>query len=143
MSVGDIPTLNAILNGLSTVLLLAGFFLIKRGRRDGHRKCMVGAFCTSSVFLVGYVAHKILVHGVHTKFGGGGAIAWIYYIMLTTHVILAMVMVPMIFMTLARAFRGNFEAHRRIARWTWPVWMYVSVTGVLVYFFLYQWWPSR
>ena len=140
MSISDIPALNASLNGLSTVLLFVGFIFIKSGNRDAHRKCMVAAFCTSAVFLVGYVTHKVL-KGSHTPFGGEGAIAWVYYVMLITHVVLAMVMVPMIFMTMARARRGDFVAHKRIARWTWPIWMYVSVTGVLVYFFLYRWWP--
>lgn len=143
MSVSDIPKINAGLNALSTLLLVAGFIMIKTGNRTAHRKCMVAAFCTSAVFLVGYVTHKILVAGVHTKFGGEGAIAWVYYVMLITHVILAMVMVPMIFMTMARARRGDFVAHRRIARWTWPIWMYVSVTGVLIYFLLYQIYPQN
>jgi putative membrane protein len=142
MSLSDLPALNASLNALSTVLLAAGFVFIKAGHLVAHRNCMVGAFCTSAIFLIGYVANRVIARSVHTQFGGEGAIATIYYVMLLTHVILAIVMVPMIFMTLARARRGDFEAHKRIARWTWPIWMYVSVTGVLVYFFLYRWWPS-
>jgi len=142
MSISDIPAVNAALNSISTVLLLAGFIFIKAGNRDAHRKCMVGAFCTSAVFLIGYVTHKILVKGVHTPFGGEGFIRTIYYLMLITHVLLAMAIVPLVLMTIARARRGDFEAHKRVARWTWPIWMYVSVTGVLVYFFLYRWWPS-
>jgi uncharacterized membrane protein YozB (DUF420 family) len=116
--------------------------MIKLGNRDAHRRCMVAAFCTSAVFLVGYVTHKILVKGVHTPFGGEGFIRTVYYLMLISHVLLAMAIVPLVLVTLARARRGDFAAHQRIARWTWPIWMYVSVTGVLVYFFLYRWWPS-
>jgi len=143
VSGGDIPAVNATLNGISTVLLASGYYCIKTGRRDAHRNCMVAAFFTSAIFLVGYVWHKaIVVRGVHTRFGGEGAIAWVYYVMLISHVILAMTMVPMIFLTIARARRSDFEAHKRLARWTWPIWMYVSVTGVLVYFFLYRWWPA-
>jgi putative membrane protein len=142
MSISDLPAINACLNALSTLLLAAGFICIKSDHREAHRKCMVAAFCTSAVFLVGYVANRVIAGTTHTRFGGEGFIATVYYVMLITHVILAMVMVPMIFMTMARARRGDFEAHRRIARWTWPIWMYVSITGVLVYFFLYHWWPS-
>ena len=142
MSVSDMPTLNAALNALSTVFLALGFVFIKQGKKTAHRNCMISAFCTSAVFLVCYVAHKILVKGVHTRFGGEGAIQYVYYVMLLTHVVLAMAIVPLVLMTILRAKRGDFEAHKRIARWTWPIWMYVSVTGVLVYFFLYHWWPA-
>ena len=142
MSVSDLPALNATLNGLSTVLLTAGFICIKTGRKDAHRNCMMAAFATSAVFLVCYVTHKVLVRGVHTPFGGEGFIRTVYYVMLLTHVVLAMVIVPLVLLTIARARRGDFEAHKRIARWTWPIWMYVSVTGVLVYCFLYRWWPA-
>ena len=142
MTVSDMPTLNAALNGLSTVLLTAGFVFIKSGRKEAHRNCMVAAFLTSAVFLVCYVTHKILVDFKHTPFGGEGIIAKVYYVMLISHVLLAIGMLPIIFMTIARARRGDFAAHKRIARWTWPIWMYVSVTGVLVYFFLYRWWPA-
>ncbi len=142
MSVSDLPALNATLNGLSTVLLTAGFICIKTGRKDAHRNCMMAAFATSAVFLVCYVTHKVLVKGVHTPFGGEGFIRTVYYVMLLTHVVLAMAIVPLVLLTIARARRGDFEAHKRIARWTWPIWMYVSVTGVLVYCFLYRWWPA-
>ena len=142
MSVSDLPALNATLNGLSTVLLTAGFICIKTGRKGAHRNCMMAAFATSAVFLVCYVTHKVLVRGVHTPFGGEGFIRTVYYVMLLTHVVLAMIIVPLVLLTIARARRGDFEAHKRIARWTWPIWMYVSVTGVLVYCFLYRWWPA-
>jgi putative membrane protein len=143
MTVADLPALNAALNGLSTVLLLLGFAFIKTGRRVAHRRCMTGAFLTSTVFLVCYVAHKILVKGVHTPFGGEGAIRTVYYAMLLSHIVLAIVIVPLVLVTMNHALRERFDAHKRIARWTWPLWLYVSVTGVLVYFFLYVWFPKH
>lgn len=142
MTVADIPALNACLNGLSTVLLTLGFIFIKRGQREAHRNCMIAALGTSAVFLVGYVTHKILVKGVHTPFGGEGFIRTVYYVMLISHVILAMAIVPLVLITVSRALRERFDRHKCIARWTWPIWMYVSVTGVLVYFFLYVWFPK-
>lgn len=142
MTVSDLPALNAGLNATATVLLTAGFVLIKTGRRDAHRKCMTAAIAVSVVFLVTYVLHKVLVHGVHTPFGGTGAIRPVYYTMLFTHIVLAIVIVPMVLRTFLFAKRGELDRHRAWARWTFPLWYYVSVTGVLVYFFLYQWWPA-
>ncbi|HAV62956.1 MAG TPA: DUF420 domain-containing protein [Verrucomicrobiales bacterium] len=139
----SLPALNASLNALAAVLLVLGFIFIKRGNKLAHRNCMIAAFCTSAVFLVGYVTNRVIAGAPHTPFAGEGPIRTVYHVMLFTHLILAIVMVPMIFMTLARARRGDFEAHRRIARWTWPIWIYVSITGVLIYFFLYRWWPSE
>ena len=139
MNVDDIPALNATLNGLATILLAAGFIFIKAGNKVAHRRCMKSAFVVSAVFLVGYVLHKILVKGVHTPFGGEGAWRVIYYTMLLTHVVLAMAILPMIFMTFKHALAERWEKHRAWARWTFPAWFYVSVTGVLVYFFLYRW----
>jgi putative membrane protein len=143
MTVSDIPALNAALNSLSTVLLLLGFAFIKAGRRVAHQRCMMGAVVTSAVFLVTYVTHKALVQGVHTPFGGEGAIRTVYYAMLLSHIVLAIVIVPLVLVTMSRALRERFDAHKRIARWTWPIWLYVSVTGVLVYFFLYVWFPKH
>lgn len=143
MSANDIAAINASLNGLSTVFLTLGFAFIKLGNRDAHRRCMMAAFFTSAIFLVGYVSNRVLARSAHTPFGGEGFVATVYYVMLFSHILLAIAMVPMIFMTMARARRGDFEAHKRIARWTWPIWMYVSITGVLVYFFLYRWWPAH
>ena len=143
MSVSDLPALNATLNGISTVLLTLGFIFIKTGRRVEHRRCMISAFVCSAVFLVCYVAHKILIKGVHTPFGGEGFIRTVYYAMLISHILLAIAIVPLVLITMNRALKERFDAHKRIARWTWPVWMYVSVTGVLVYFFLYVWFPHR
>ncbi len=153
MNVQDIPALNAALNALATVLMTVGFVFIRlalaesdparrAARIRSHRAAMLSAGVVSAVFLVGYVTHKILVRGVHTKFGGEGAIATIYYVMLFSHIVLAIAIAYLVPRTFQFALQGKFERHRRWARWTFPIWYYVSVTGVLVYFFLYQWWPS-
>jgi putative membrane protein len=141
MTVSDLPALNAGLNGLATVLLTAGFVLIKSGRPKAHRACMVAALSVSVVFLITYVLHKILVQGVHTPFGGEGFIRTFYYVMLISHILLAIVIVPLVLITLYHAVKGHLATHRVWAQWTFPLWYYVSVTGVLVYFFLYQWFP--
>jgi len=143
MSVSDLPALNASLNALATILLTAGFVFIKQRQVSSHRLCMVSAFVVSCVFLVTYVLHKILMRGVHTPFGGEGAIRTIYYTMLISHIILAIVIVPLVLATLRYAVVGRIDVHRKWARWTFPLWYYVSVTGVLVYFFLYQWFPHN
>ncbi len=149
MTVHDIPTLNAALNATATVLILTGFVLIKRGARDAHRATMLTAGVVSALFLVGYVTHKILkgmasnaTEAVHSKFGGEGLIAWIYYTMLITHIILAIAIAYLVPRTFLFAIKGDYVSHQRWARFTFPIWLYVSVTGVLVYFFLYQWWPA-
>ena len=142
MIVRDIPALNATLNGLATVLITAGFILIKSGRKEAHRKVMLSAAVVSALFLVGYVTHKILIHGVHTPFGGTGIIRTVYYVMLVTHIILAMSIAYLVPRTFLFAIRGDFVRHKAWAKWTFPIWYYVSVTGVLVYFSLYQWWPA-
>jgi putative membrane protein len=143
MTVQDIPTLNAALNATATMLLLAGFIFIKQGKRDAHRAAMLSAGAVSALFLVGYVAHKMLVRGVHTPFGGEGAfLRATYYTTLFTHVVLAMAIAWLVPKTFAIALKGEYERHRRWARITFPLWLYVSVTGVLVYLFLYVWWPS-
>ena len=142
MTVRDIPALNATLNALATVLITAGFILIKTGRKEAHRKVMTTAMVVSSLFLVGYVTHKVLIRGVHTPFGGEGAIRTVYYTMLISHIILAMAIAYLVPRTFLFAIRGDFVRHRAWAKFTFPIWYYVSVTGVLVYFFLYQWWPA-
>lgn len=142
MSVSDLPALNAGLNATATILLLAGFALVKSERKIAHRNCMTAAFAVSCVFLTTYVLHKILVRGVHTPFGGDGFWKMFYHGMLASHVILAMVIVPLILVTMTHAIRAHHERHRAWARWTFPLWLYVSVTGVLVYFMLYQWFPK-
>jgi len=143
MSINDIPAINASLNGLATVLLSLGFFFIKSGNREAHRKCMVSAVIVSAVFLIGYVGHKILVQGVHTPFGGEGTIRTVYYTMLISHIILAIAIAYLVPRTFLLAIKGEYERHRAWARWTFPIWYYVSITGVLVYCFLYQWWPAE
>lgn len=143
MTVQDIPTLNAALNATATVLIVAGFVLIKRGRRDAHRAAMLTAGVVSALFLVGYVAHKILVRGVHTPFGGEApALRAAYYTMLLTHIVLAIAIAYLVPRTFLLAIKGDYERHKRWAKYTFPIWLYVSVTGVLVYFFLYVWWPA-
>jgi len=152
MNVQDIPGINAVFNALATVLMTAGFVFVMRARGEtdparraarirSHRACMLSAGVVSMIFLVGYVSHKILVRGAHTKSGGEGAIATVYYTMLISHIILAAAIAFLVPRTFFFALKGNFERHRKWARWTFPIWYYVSVTGVLVYFFLYQWWP--
>jgi putative membrane protein len=142
MSVQDIPALNASLNGAATVLLTIGYALIRLRRIEAHRRVMTAACVVSAVFLVGYVTHKVLVRGVHTPFGGAGAIRTLYYTMLFSHIVLAMAIAYLVPRTFLLAIRGQYERHRVWARWTFPIWYYVSITGVLVYFFLYQWWPA-
>ncbi|MDA8527827.1 DUF420 domain-containing protein [Opitutaceae bacterium] len=142
MNVSDIPGINACLNGLSTVLMTFGFYFIKRGDKETHRKFMLSAGFVSAVFLIGYVAHKVMVRGVHTPFGGEGAIRTVYYVMLISHILLAISIAYLVPRTFWLAIKGDFERHRKWARWTFPIWYYVSVTGVLVYLFLYRWWPS-
>lgn len=142
MTIQDIPALNASLNGLATVLITVGFVCIKTGRIAAHRKVMMSAMVVSAVFLVGYVTHKALVRGVHTPFGGEGAIRTVYYAMLISHILLAMSIAYLVPRTFLFAIRGDIVRHRAWAKWTFPIWYYVSVTGVLVYFFLYQWWPA-
>lgn len=143
MSIQDLPAVNAGLNGISTILLTAGFIAILRRQTVVHGLCMGSAFGVSVIFLITYVAHKILVKGVHTPFGGEGFIRSFYYVMLVSHILLAMIIVPLILGTLYHVINGNFASHRRWAKITFPLWYYVSITGVLVYFFLYQWFPAK
>lgn len=149
MTLNDIPPFNAGLNALATVLITAGFIFIKTGRKNAHRACMLSAGIVSAVFLVGYLLHKALKgaaagagEAVHTQFGGEGLIRTVYYGMLISHIILAISIAYLVPKTFALAFKGDFERHKRWARVVFPIWYYVSVTGVLVYFFLYRWWPA-
>jgi uncharacterized membrane protein YozB (DUF420 family) len=147
MSIHDLPAVNATLNGLSAILLSLGFFFIKRGNKIAHRNCMISAFCVSVVFLICYLTyHTYLYRVLHqgpTHFVNPAWFRPIYLTILITHTILAMVIVPMILITLNRARLQRFDLHKKIARWTWPLWMYVSVTGVVVYLLLYQIFPQR
>ena len=141
--VAVLPTVNAGLNGLATVLLLVGFVLIKRGRREAHKRVMLSAFGTSIVFLVCYLAYHFSLHHYTgesgKKFGGVGVIRPIYFVILITHVVLAAAVPVLASMTIWRAWRQNWEGHRRLARVTFPIWVYVSVTGVIIYALLYHW----
>jgi uncharacterized membrane protein YozB (DUF420 family) len=139
----DLPLINASLNALSGVLLVVGLVLVKTGRKEAHRRCMLAAFATSCVFLVLYLVHKYwVVRGIHTPFRGPDSLKGPYLAMLFSHIVLAVAVVPLALISIHRGLHGRFPEHRRIARWTWPVWMYVSVTGVLVYLVLYVWWPQ-
>ena len=130
------PTLNATLNASSAVFLTLGYFFIRSRRIQAHKACMLGAFACSTVFLVSYVLYHLRVGSV--AFQGQGWIRPVYFTLLTSHTLLAVTVVPLALVTLARALRGSFEMHRRIARWALPVWLYVSATGVIVYFLLYH-----
>jgi uncharacterized membrane protein YozB (DUF420 family) len=136
----DIPLMNATLNAVSGVLLLAGWLFIKSNRTRPHIVCMSCALVTSTAFLVGYVANHIL-NGVRYFHGPASLKFYFYGPLLTTHTILAVVTVPMVICTVIPALKARYDKHRRIARWTWPIWMYVSVTGVIVYLMLYRWYP--
>jgi len=138
----DLPTLNAVLNATATLLLTMGFVCIKMGKEKAHRAAMISAFSVSVVFLFFYVLHKWLVKGVHTPFTGEGIWQQIYYAMLASHIILAMAVPFLVITTMQYAIRDLREKHKAWARWTFPIWYYVSVTGVLVYCFLYVWFQS-
>lgn len=134
-----LPHVNAVLNTTSALLLLAGYRFIRRGRIQAHRICQVTAVVTSTLFLISYLTYHYY-HGA-TRFAGQGLVRPLYFAILLTHTILAVVIVPLILVTLYRAARGDFIRHRRIARWTLPLWLYVSVTGVIVYLMLYHLYP--
>jgi len=142
MLVNFLPTLNAILNATSGILITIGFLLIRRGRIAAHRACMIGAVISSSLFLISYLVYHIGFKAGVSRFMGTGWIRPVYFGILISHTILAITIVPLVAVTLTRALRGRFILHRRIARWTFPMWLYVSVTGVIVYLMLYQFYPS-
>jgi uncharacterized membrane protein YozB (DUF420 family) len=132
------PKINATLNGSSAVLLVTGRALIARGKRAAHRAVMIAAFATSTVFLVSYVFYHWPGHGGIVYFRGTGWIRTLYFAILIPHTILAICIVPLVLITLSRGLRGQFDRHRAIARWTFPLWLFVSVTGVIVYLMLFQ-----
>jgi putative membrane protein len=139
MSLAELPAVNACLNSLSAILLTAGFVFIKRKQEREHRTCMIAALVTSSLFLTSYLYYHF--HAGTTRFPD----IWfkpIYLVILLTHTVLAVVIVPLIIAAVIQAFRRRFESHKKITRWAWPLWMYVSVTGVLIYFLLYQIFPA-
>ena len=130
------PALDAALNAASAVLLALGYFFIRRRNIRAHKTCMLSAFATSTLFLICYLTYH--VHHGTTRFRGQGAIRPIYFAILGSHTVLAVVIVPLVLTTLYRAWRQRFNLHKRIARWTLPLWLYVSVTGVIVYWMLYH-----
>jgi putative membrane protein len=133
--VSALPALNALLNGASAVLLLAGWTFIRRRRIAAHRACMLGAFCVSVMFLVSYVTYHALAGS--QSFQGQGWLRWVYFPVLVSHIVLAAAMVPFVLTTLYRALGADFARHARLGRLTLPMWLYVSVTGVVVYVMLY------
>lgn len=136
MSVSDLPVVNASLNGLSALLLAAGYACIRQGRRQAHRNCMIAALVSSTLFLACYLTYHFHVGSV--RFTGQGPIRALYFGILLTHTILAVTIVPLVGITVTRALRERFDAHKQIARITLPLWAYVSVTGVVIYWMLYR-----
>jgi uncharacterized membrane protein YozB (DUF420 family) len=136
LTLRDLPALNAGLNATSAVLLALGFFLIRKGRREAHKRAMLAALCCSSLFLVSYLVYHAHVGSV--RFRGQGPVRTVYFAILISHTILAVTVVPLALVTLVRALQARFDRHRRIARITLPIWGYVSVTGVIVYWMLYR-----
>ena len=135
MSISDLPVLNATLNAIAAALLTTGYVMIRRRRKAAHRRCMTAAFVASALFLTSYLVYHANVGS--KLYPGTGPLRLIYFFILGTHVVLAAVILPMAIVTLARALRGRFEQHRRLARRTLPLWIYVSVTGVVIYLMLY------
>ncbi len=131
-----LPVVNAVLNATSAVLIAGGIVLVRRGHRRAHKRVMLAAVITSSLFLISYLWYHAHVGTVH--FEGQGWPRPLYFFILSTHTVLAAAVVPLVLVTLIRALRGRFERHRASARWTYPVWLYVSVTGVVIYLMLYQ-----
>ena len=136
MEVTDLPAVNATLNGISAILLTTGYLLIRRGARTPHKRCMLGALVTSTLFLVCYVIYHW--HVGSKPFPGAGVARLVYLTILVTHVTLAVTILPLALVTTWRGLSSQFDRHVRIARWTFPVWLYVSVTGVVIYVMLYR-----
>jgi putative membrane protein len=136
IEISDLPAVNAILNGTSAVFLVCGYILIRRGHMRLHKRCMLAALTSSALFLTSYVIYH--ANTGSRPFHGQGAIRVIYFTILITHVVLAAAIVPLALMTATRGLRSQFDRHVRIARWTLPIWLYVSVTGVVIYLMLYQ-----
>ena len=139
ISTSDLPALNATFNLVSTIFISMGWYFIRRGAWRRHMVCMITALLSSVCFLVGYITYHARVG--EKSSGYTGLIAWIYFPLLITHVLLAFVTLPLVIVTLVPVFRRRWDRHRRLGRWTMPIWLYVSVTGVLVYFILYHWFP--
>ncbi len=139
MRISDLPALNAELNAISTIFIAAGWYLIRRGYWRQHIACMITAIVSSSAFLTGYLIYH--AHVGEKSSGYTGLTAWFYFPLLITHVLLAFTVLPLVILTLIPACRRRWDKHRRIGRWTMPIWLYVSVTGVIVYLMLYRWFP--
>ncbi|MGI8821654.1 MAG: DUF420 domain-containing protein [Chthoniobacterales bacterium] len=140
MSISELPALNASLNALSTVFLAAGWYFIRRNFWRQHVACMIAALITSSAFLMSYLIYH--AHAGSVRFTALGIVRPIYFTILITHVLLAFTILPLVIVTVVPVFRRRWDKHRRIGRWTMPLWLYVSVTGVIVYMMLYRWFPS-
>ncbi len=138
--ISRLPLLNASLNSLSVLFLLSGYVAIRRRRATLHQRCMLSACATSVAFLMSYLTYHYYTGS--TPFTGQGVVRWLYFAILLSHTVLAVVIVPLVFLTLRRAWRADWVRHRRLARWTFPLWLYVSVTGVVIYLMLYQLYPS-
>jgi uncharacterized membrane protein YozB (DUF420 family) len=136
ISVSDLPAVNATLNAASALLIATGYYCIRRGDRRTHQRVMLAAFFVSTLFLISYLTYHFQVGSV--RFRGTGALRVAYLSVLLTHTVLAAVIVPLVLITLSRALNGRFDQHRQIARWTLPLWFYVSVTGVVIYWMLYR-----
>src|SRR5262245_3317549 len=139
LSISSLPLLNAVLNGISALLLSSGYVAIQRRHIVLHKICMLSACVTSVLFLISYLTYHY--HVGSRPLPGQGGIRMMYFVILISHTILAVVIVPLVLLTLQRAFTVQWDRHRRLARWTWPLWMYVSVTGVVIYVMLYQLYP--
>lgn len=140
MTTADLPALNAVLNSASTILIVSGFCAIRSGRKQFHAGCMISALITSTAFLAGYLLHKAY-HGTTTS-EHMGSFRPVYLAILVSHTILAIANLPLLIVTVTAAARRNWARHRLWAAWTLPIWLYVSVTGVVVYFILYHWYPA-
>ena len=141
ISISDLPAINASLNFVSTVFISTGWYLIRRGAWRRHMACMITAVISSTGFLAGYLIYHAHVGEKSTHFAAQGIVRQLYFAMLISHVLLAFVTLPLVILTLIPVFRRRWDQHRLIARWTMPIWLYVSVTGVLVYLMLYKWFP--
>jgi putative membrane protein len=135
MGIQDLPALNASLNALAALFLTAGYVLIRKGHEEAHKRCMLAALATSSLFLISYVVYHANIGS--RPYGGQGALRLVYFAILITHVVLAAAVVPLALVTANRGLKNRLDAHVRIARWTLPIWLYVSVTGVVIYLMLY------
>ena len=141
MTFSDLPALNATLNGMASICLTLGYVFIKRQRKTAHRNCMIVALTCSTLFLISYITYHLKVG--RTEFRDPPWFRPIYLVFLLTHTVLAVAVLPLVILTVRRAATGKFDLHKKIARWTCPIWMYVSVTGVMIYFLLYKIFPQH